>query len=79
MWEPIFNTFGTIAALLAAGLWFRSAALPLPPQRHVWNSLPPEQDEFYQSLLAAARWNRWAAACSGVSALCFGLAQVIVK
>jgi hypothetical protein len=58
-----------IFALIAAVFWFLSAATP-PPAPVTYYGGPPPSDPFFASLVFGGNMNRWAAAFSGLSALC---------
>lgn len=82
-WEPrrghelvfVLNLLAALAALSAAGFWFRSAARPLPPMRAYWSQAPPD-DPFAVALRATASDDRVAAALAGASAVCMALATL---
>jgi len=61
-----------IFALAAAVFWFLSAKGKLPKMLPYWDEVPPD-DPFYLAVKFSARMNRFAAALSGLSALCAGL------
>lgn len=62
-------------SLIAAVIWFLSAAKPLPEMVTYWDGTPPD-DAFYVALQASAKLNRWAALFSGLAAACAFLSVV---
>lgn len=71
----MLNLVSALAALGAAGYWFRSAARDLPPMRTYWDGTPPD-DPLFQALQAGVRDNRMAALLAGVSALSMAAATL---
>jgi hypothetical protein len=65
----IADGLGAAFALLAAALWFRSAARNPPEILTYWDAVP-SNDPFVVWLRSSARLNRWAALFTGLSALC---------
>ena len=63
------NVGVAVFSLIAAALWFLSAAKPLPEMGTYWDRTP-SSDPFYVALRASARLNRWAAFFSGLAAVC---------
>jgi hypothetical protein len=61
-----------VFALVAAVFWFVSAYGKLPPIVAYFD-YTPEHDPFSKAIKFSARMNRWAAALSGLSALCIGV------
>jgi hypothetical protein len=60
------NGFASLAAFLSAVFWGLSASVKVPNTED-WNADDPQP-----WLTKAAKYNRWAAAFAGVSALLFG-------
>jgi hypothetical protein len=71
-----FDLCAALFAVIAAILWFMSAAGGLPTMVMYWGAAPLN-DPFHVALVASARWNACAAASSGASALCMGAAAAI--
>lgn len=69
------NLVSALAALGAAGYWFRSAARDLPPMVAYWDRAPPG-DPLFQALQAGVRDNRMAAFLAGVAALSMAVATL---
>jgi len=55
----VINLIGAVAALVAAGLWFRSTAVIMPDRL----------DDIAEELQRVGRWNAWAAGATCISAL----------
>jgi hypothetical protein len=62
--KAILEGLSALFAFGAAVFWFLSARVDLP----VIGASLVKRDPFYAALKRAAMWNRWAAACAGVSA-----------
>jgi hypothetical protein len=58
-----------VASALAAIFWFISASGKVPSMGTYFDSAPPD-DPFLVAVRRSAVWNRFAAALTGVSALC---------
>jgi hypothetical protein len=71
-----FDLCAAFFAIIAAILWFISAAGGLPTMVMYWGAAPVN-DPFHLALIASARWNACAAASSGTSALCMGAAAAV--
>jgi hypothetical protein len=67
---------GAVFAFVAAAFWFLSAARKLPPIVAHWDETPTN-DPFYAGLISSANLNTWAAAFSGLSALCTGISEFV--
>ena len=78
--KEICDGMSAIAALGAAGAWFRAARAPLP-----FLSFPNYDDreamgsaiDAYKGFVSGAGWNKWAAILAGVSALALFLGWVL--
>jgi hypothetical protein len=64
-----FEIAAAVFAFAAAGFWFASAYGKVPEMLTYWGSTP-ESDPFFQSIKFSTQMNRYAAALSGLSALC---------
>lgn len=84
------NVVSAIAALIAAALWFWSTRVQVeyeePEPVNGWHgaSLTVESSEGkridpWQTGVAQAKWNRWAAMAASVAALCQGVATLLVS
>ena len=74
--QLIANVGVAAFSLIAAVMWFLSAAKPLPEMVTYWDSTPAD-DAFYVALKASAKLNRWAALFSGLAAVCAFLSVVV--
>ncbi len=78
--KEVCDGISAIAALCAAGAWFRAARAPLP-----FISFPSYDEreamgaaiEAYEGFVSGAGWNKWAAILAGVSALASFLGWVL--
>ncbi len=71
-----WNIAAAVFAGIAAAFWFMSAYRDLPQIATFWVSTPID-DPFFQGLRFSARMNTWAALFSGLSAVCWGVAEAI--
>ena len=70
--EKYLDISAALLAIAAAVFWFLSAWGKLPPMVAYWDHAPAD-DPFYVAIKFSALMNTWAAALSGLSALCMGL------
>jgi hypothetical protein len=70
--EKRLDVGAALFALAAAVFWFLSAYGKLPPMITYWGGAP-DSDPFYTAVKFSAQMNTWAAALSGLSALCMGI------
>jgi hypothetical protein len=70
--ETLLDTLAALFALGAAAFWFLSAYGELPPMLSYWDATPAN-DPFTVGIKYSAKMNRWAAALSGLSAVCVPL------
>jgi hypothetical protein len=76
--EKWLDVATAVSAIFAAAFWFASAYGKLPPMGMYWDAAPPD-DPFYIAVKFSAKMNRWAAALSGVSALCMAFKIVVAR
>jgi len=69
MMQGVVDVLGCAAGVASAIAWFMSAAVKLPAPGSYWDQIPMD-DPFFTALRKGARINTYAAAFSGIAALC---------
>ena len=87
MLKTTFNWLTVAFALIAAVLWFASTRVSVSAKRVAEESIKqtgwaPAQivtngADFVETARAQVRWNGWAAAATGLAALCQGISTAI--
>lgn len=77
--ETILDIGSAVFALIAAYFWFCSAYVKIPPLEVLFGGVTKEDHPFYQGIKDSAALNKWAAASSGVSALCMGIKLLMIS
>jgi hypothetical protein len=70
--SQVLEYFGAASAGIASIFWFLSARKNLPKMVSYYGSIP-NNDPFFQAIRFSVVMNRWAAAFSGLSALCVAI------
>jgi hypothetical protein len=66
----VLNAGAALFAFMAAGFWFISAGGKTPKADKTYGGFLNTPDTIITALKYSARWNRLAALCAGISALC---------